>query len=68
MKACLWLGRPAPPEYIDLILKRDVYHCTPSELDAQDAEAILQDLVILETEGKVNRTIARNNALRGKRP
>lgn len=30
----------APQEYIDFLLMKDVYHCTPSELDEQDASKI----------------------------
>ncbi len=29
-----------PDEYPDFILIRDVYHCTPAELDMQDAGVI----------------------------
>lgn len=25
-----------PSEWTDFVLMRDIYHCTPSELDAQD--------------------------------
>lgn len=48
----LWTAAPPPPEYVDLLLCRDVYHCTPAELDAQDAGRILAHLVCLEMEGK----------------
>jgi len=29
---------------------RDVFHCTPSELEAQDANAVLTVLALLEAE------------------
>ncbi len=40
----------APPEYVDLVLCRDVYHCPPSELDRQDASTVLAHLVCLSAE------------------
>lgn len=46
------MGGQPPPEYTDLVLCRDVYHCTPSELAAQDAEDVLTTLALLEAEAK----------------
>lgn len=46
------LGAP-PPEYLELLLCRDVYHCTPSELDAQDWERVQLHLVCLNVEAKL---------------
>lgn len=46
----LWTSGPPPPEYTDLVLCRDVFHCTPSELAAQDADDILTTLALLEAE------------------
>ena len=49
----LTLGdRPMPIEYLELILCRDVYHCTPNELDAQDMERVGAHLVCLRAEAK----------------
>lgn len=39
------------PEYTDLILMRDVFHCTPAELAAQDADDVLTVLALLSAEG-----------------
>jgi hypothetical protein len=40
----IWLftggGDGPPPEYNDLVLCRDIYHCTPNELDEQDAQTV----------------------------
>lgn len=44
-----------PTEYVDLVLCRDVYHCTPSELDAQDAERIATHLLCMEVEERVRK-------------
>ncbi len=50
----LWTGGvSAPPEYTDLRLCRDVYHCTPSELDAQDARTIALHIAFMNVEEKV---------------
>jgi hypothetical protein len=46
------VGGTPPPEYTDLVLCRDVYHCTPSELAAQDAEDVLLTLAMLEAEAR----------------
>jgi len=51
--AHLWTGAPAPLEYIELILCRDVYHCTPSELEKQYADVVNAHLVCLAAEAKV---------------
>lgn len=45
---------PAPQEYIDYILIKELYHCTPKELDEQD-EYILRlhtEIIILERKQK----------------
>lgn len=39
-----------PPEYLSLYLCRDVYHCTPAELLAQDPRTILIHLTCLSVE------------------
>ena len=51
----LWTGGPPPPEYIELILCRDVYHCTPSELDEQDVARVEAHLICLELEAQLLR-------------
>lgn len=43
----------APPEYIELVLCRDVYHCTPAELDEQDWERVDTHLRLINTESEV---------------
>jgi len=40
---------------VDLILMRDIFHCTPSELYEQDAESIAGVLAMLEAEATVKR-------------
>ena len=49
----LWAGGPAPIEYIRLILCRDLYHCTPVEVDAIPMHYITEDLAMLSIEAKV---------------
>jgi len=44
--------RPAPIEYLELVLCRDVYHCLPSELDDEDMERIGAHLICLHAESK----------------
>jgi len=41
---------PPPPELQELWLCRDIYHCTPGELDEQDAETILAHIVCINGE------------------
>lgn len=42
-----------PWEYIELVLMRDVYHCTREELYEQDLDGIIMDLELLGVEAKV---------------
>lgn len=56
----LWVDNPPPWEYIRLILCRDVYHCTPLELEKIPGEIILQDLTMLGEEARVNKHKAEN--------
>ncbi len=49
----LWLGDELPAEYVDLYLCRDVYHCTPSQLAAEDAVEIQKHLAMLAAEAQV---------------
>jgi hypothetical protein len=51
--AHLWTKAPAPPDFIELWLCTQVYHCVPSALDEQDAETILRHMTILAAEGQV---------------
>jgi len=60
--AHLWTNAPAPPEYVDFILRRDIYHCTPSQLRAEKASDVLADLTCLEIETRVAN--ARNRSTR----
>lgn len=60
----LWTGggKGAPPDYTDLILCRDVYHCTPSQLDAEDGSRVLMHLALLNAESKVKEARSKANA------
>ncbi len=49
----LWTGQPPPWEYIELILCRDVYHCTPSQLREEDFSDIMATLAMLSAENQV---------------
>ncbi len=51
----LWTKGPPPWEYIELVLCRDVYHCTPVELSHIPAEIVMRHLAVLGIEGEVNR-------------
>ena len=44
-----------PAEYMDLMLCRDVYHCTPTELDGQDWARVAEHLICLDVEAKVRK-------------
>lgn len=48
-------GIEVPWEYIELQLCRDVYHCTPEELDRQDWERVRVHLRLLGAEGRAER-------------
>lgn len=41
-----------PWEYARVMLERDVYHCTPEQLDQQDWLTVQMDLAVLNGEGK----------------
>jgi hypothetical protein len=45
-------GEP-PHEYVKLRLCREVYHCLPSQLDAEDPEQIEAHLICLGVEAQV---------------
>ena len=51
--AHLWAGAPAPVEYLQLVLCRDVYHCPPSMLP--DWVTIRRALAMMEAESKVRK-------------
>jgi hypothetical protein len=46
----LHTGEPAPPEYIRLVLCRDIYHCTPTELRTVPLRDVLETLATLGAE------------------
>lgn len=46
-----------PPELLELKLCRDVYHCTPAELRAQDVPTILAHLTCLNGEAEYHNAI-----------
>jgi hypothetical protein len=53
--AHLWTDpekHPAPVEYVTLVLCRDVYHCTPSQLRQENAKDIMTHLAIMKIESK----------------
>ena len=52
--AHLWANDTAPIEYLELILCRDVFHCTPSQLRAEDYRDVMAALQCLEVEARVN--------------
>lgn len=67
MKA-LWTHSAAEPwEYVELLLCRDVYHCTPSELAEQDWETVRVHLRLLSVEGKVQQAVS-HQAPKGRAP
>lgn len=43
-------GRAVPWEYVELVLCRDVYHCSPGELDEQDPVRVFRHLEALSGE------------------
>lgn len=43
----------APWEYVELVLCRDIYHCTPSELDQQDLERIMLHIDMMKLEEEI---------------
>jgi hypothetical protein len=51
-----------PLEYLQLFLCRDVYHCTPPQLDEVPLPRILQDLTVLNIEAEMHKAKADLNA------
>lgn len=54
------MGRAAPREYIDLILCRDVYHCTPDELRHIPAQTVEDHLLCIQAERQAERLRAQH--------
>lgn len=46
MYASLYTGGTPPAIITDFILCSEIYHCTPKELDEQDAERILDHIMV----------------------
>lgn len=46
----LHTGEPAPPEFIRLVLCRDIYHCTPVQLRQVPLSDVLETLATLSAE------------------
>ena len=47
-------AEPPPWEYVSLVLRRDVYHCTPSVFNQESWEDVAMDIHLLGIEAKVN--------------
>jgi tRNA A37 threonylcarbamoyladenosine biosynthesis protein TsaE len=47
---------------VEVVLMRDVYHCTPPELEALSMERILQDLTCIEWETKAQNQRAKTRS------
>lgn len=55
-----WTGSgDAPWDYIELQLCRDVYHCLPSELDAEEWDRISRHLDMMDVEAKTEHKLNR---------
>lgn len=55
MRYHLTFDKPAPPEYLELMLCR-LYHCTPVELEEIPIETILAHLICITEEQKYQKT------------
>ncbi len=56
MWAALFIGNEPPPsDFRDLVFCRDLYHCTPSELDAQDADRVETHWFLWQEELKIRK-------------
>jgi hypothetical protein len=49
----LYVGEPAPLEYLSLVLCRDVYHCTPNALADVPVQTALKHIICLNGENEV---------------
>jgi hypothetical protein len=58
--AHLWTDAPAPWEYVELVLCRDVFHCLPSQLRQENAQDIFGVLAMLEIEAQVREARSRD--------
>jgi hypothetical protein len=45
--------RPMPWEYIEYVMCKDIYHCTPDEFRQQDIETVLLHLAFFNLENTV---------------
>lgn len=52
MRYHLYFDAPSPPEYLELVLCRDVYHCTPNELADVPLDKVLAHLICIIEEDK----------------
>lgn len=58
MLTILWTEneeREVPWEYLELMLCREVYHCTPSELAEQPADVVQMHLSLINAENRVRK-------------
>jgi len=53
----LWLNDDPPIEYLELILCRDVYHCTPVQLADVPLPTIIKHLACLDAELHVRKAL-----------
>jgi hypothetical protein len=53
LTAHLWVGEAAPMQYIRLVMCRDVYHCTPAQLEEVPWRTIQEDLFMMGVERSV---------------
>ena len=51
LRIARWLhSGPVPPEYVELQLCRDVYHCLPSALAKEDNLTIERHIMMMQVE------------------
>jgi len=55
--AHLLTDAPAPVEYLELVLCRDIYHCTPPELGEVDMQTINAHLACLDGEAQARQVL-----------
>jgi hypothetical protein len=53
--ASLYAGDTPPAIITDFILCSEIYHCTPKELDEQDAERILDHIMVFNAREEVRK-------------
>jgi hypothetical protein len=56
------IARPVPWDYTQLILCRDVYHCTPEELAKQDWDTVQRHLMLVNLEKEARMAHERQRA------